>query len=147
MLLILKEDTMITVFPFTKKPPSCTLTCGFQYVRKTTINSKITIMDKKEALEIAQQYVDAVKEHNLQITEAKLFGSYATGSADQWSDIDICIVSPKFENSFESRVQLMHLKHSIDERIEPHPFTPEDIQSKWIPIALNIRKYGIPLKI
>lgn len=107
----------------------------------------VNYMNKKEAIQLAQKYVNTIINHGVPIIEAKLFGSYTTGKADQWSDIDVCLVSSSFTNQFDSRVQLMHLKHDIDERIEPHPFTPEDFQSKWIPITSVIRENGIKLKI
>ena len=120
---------------------------GYRFVSSITIDSSIFTMKKIEAVRFAQQYVDAIKYQGIPLTGATLFGSYATGRADQWSDIDICLVSPTFKNRFDSRVQLIRLKHAINESIEPHPFTPEDIESQWLPMASEIQKYGIALKV
>ena len=43
------------------------------------------------------QYLAVLKQDNLPIKEAILFGSFAKGSK-KWSDIDICIISSKFKS-------------------------------------------------
>jgi predicted nucleotidyltransferase len=50
----------------------------------------------------------------------------AVVSARPWSDIDVAVISPDFsEDLFEERVILMQWAATIDDRIEPQPFTPE----------------------
>ncbi len=60
------------------------------------------------------------------IDHAYLYGSFAKGTVDKWSDIDIAIVSSDFSGDlFEDRRVLMRLASAIDDRIEPKPFTKE----------------------
>jgi predicted nucleotidyltransferase len=79
------------------------------------------------------------------IDVAYLFGSYAKGTSNKWSDIDIAIVSSDFlDDLFEERLNLMQLAASIDDRIEPKPFKTElfDLND---PLVDEIQKYGIQL--
>jgi predicted nucleotidyltransferase len=104
-------------------------------------------MVRSKAIQLAQQYVDVVRSKGIPLEAAYVFGSQIKGTADRWSDIDTCLVSSSFTDRFDSRVKLMHLKHSVSELIEPHPFTPDDLQSKWMPLALEIKQHGVALKV
>ena len=46
--------------------------------------------------EIIERYLKSLKQHNIPVKEAILFGSYAKGNYQEWSDIDIAIVSEIF---------------------------------------------------
>lgn len=46
---------------------------------------------------VINEYLLLLKEHNIAIRQAILFGSYAKGDYQEWSDIDIALVSDKFE--------------------------------------------------
>lgn len=68
-------------------------------------------------------YLEKLRNAGMKISEAYIFGSYAKGKADKWSDIDIAVVSPQIGNDrFEERVRLTELAVSVDDRIEPLPF-------------------------
>ena len=61
------------------------------------------------------------------LKSAYLFGSYAKGNAGDYSDIDLAVVSDKFEGSRffdKKKLNKYILKTSID--IEVHPFRTED---------------------
>jgi predicted nucleotidyltransferase len=61
----------------------------------------------------------------ISITEVILFGSYASGTPHKYSDIDIAVVSPDFENkdvSFKADIfSKAKINCSID--VDIHPFT------------------------
>ena len=79
-----------------------------------------------ELKELMRRYIAQVNQVK-QVDRAYLYGSYAKGRANKWSDIDIAIVSPDFsQDLFEERVFLMKLALNFDDRIEPSPFRPED---------------------
>ena len=60
------------------------------------------------------------------IDGAYLFGSFAKGTSNEWSDIDIAIISSDFSDDlFEERLNLMQLAASVGDRIEPKPFKKE----------------------
>jgi predicted nucleotidyltransferase len=74
-----------------------------------------------------------------------LFGSYATGKAGRYSDIDLAIVSDKFiGDRFDDRNKLNKyiLKTSID--IEVHPFTIEEF-TEDDPFVKEIIETGIKI--
>jgi len=79
------------------------------------------------------------------LDSAYLFGSHAKGTSNQWSDIDLAVVSPDFsEDLYEERLVLMRLAAEIDDRIEPKPFRP-DMFNLNEPIVDEIQKHGLKL--
>jgi len=81
------------------------------------------------------------------VDSAYLFGSHAKGTSNQWSDIDLAIVSPDFsEDLYEERLILMRLAAEIDDRIEPKPFRPEMFTPNE-PLVDEIQKHGLKLRI
>lgn len=78
-----------------------------------------------------------------QIQAAYLYGSQTKGRATSWSDIDVAVVSSDFSDDlFEERLVLMHLAASIDDRIEPCPFTEETFNESD-PLASEIQQHGL----
>ena len=55
-----------------------------------------------------------------------LFGSYAKGTENENSDIDIAIISDDFDDIYECMANLMGMTWDIDARIEPHPIKKKD---------------------
>jgi len=77
------------------------------------------------------------------IDGAYLFGSFAKGTSNEWSDIDIAIISSDFSDDlFEERLNLMQLAASVDDRIEPKPFK-KDLFDRNDPLVDEIQKHGI----
>jgi predicted nucleotidyltransferase len=50
-----------------------------------------------------------------------IFGSQVTGRTDRWSDIDLIVVSPRFDEPYtrDDRFLLWHVAGAVDNRIEP----------------------------
>ena len=96
-----------------------------------------------EIKKIIKHFLDEVrKKYN--IDGAYLYGSYAKGTSNKWSDIDIAIISPDFSDDlFAERLTLMQLAASIDDRIEPKPFKAE-LFDRNDPLVDEIQKNGIP---
>ena len=87
-------------------------------------------------------FLVALNQHK-RIQRAFVYGSFATGTATEWSDIDVAIVSSDFsEDLFEERLNLMRIAFRIDERIEPHPFTPDAFDGDD-PLASEVRQNGV----
>jgi len=81
----------------------------------------------------------------LRVEAAYLYGSQAMGSARPWSDIDVAVISPDFSDDlFQDRIDLMKLAATIDDRIEPQPFTPERFGPND-PLASEISHNGVRL--
>lgn len=101
-----------------------------------------------DILAAVNNYLDEVSRSGINVSEAILFGSRARGSARTDSDIDVCIVSPSLGKDWVAEtVSLRRLAFNIDTRIEPIPLNPDDIKDRFNPLAQEINKYGIRVKI
>lgn len=104
-----------------------------------------TILDPKIVKQI-KDFGKILQKNRLKVDKLILFGSYSKGTQKPWSDIDLCVVSPKFgKNRFEERVRLMKLSLKGGENIEPHPYNPKDLNNKWDPLASEINIYGVEI--
>ena len=83
-------------------------------------------MEQEQALTLLRAYIDVVRSAGFHVISAYLFGSAARGEANQDSDIDVALVLENMSDSFDTQVELMKLRRSIDLRIEPHPFSSSD---------------------
>ena len=70
-----------------------------------------------------QGYLQALRDRGLPVRFGVVFGSQATGRADEWSDIDLLVVSPHFDGPRSRRDinRLWHVAARVDSRIEPFP--------------------------
>jgi predicted nucleotidyltransferase len=94
---------------------------------------------------IINKYLLSLKEHNIPIKQAVLFGSYARGNYNDWSDIDIALVSDIFEGSRikdKSKIRKITLSVSCD--IEVLPYCPKDF-TKEDPFVKEILDSGIKI--
>ena len=78
-------------------------------------------MLEQSVLTAVRAYISAVKAQGILVELAVVFGSHATGRAHAWSDIDLLVVSPQFDDMKDrSYINLLwHLAARIDSRIEP----------------------------
>ena len=83
----------------------------------------------KEILNSINEFIKEIKKH-YNITAIILFGSYAKGTEDEDSDIDIAIISDDFEDIYECMANLMGMTWDIDARIEPHPIKKKDFEEE-----------------
>jgi len=103
-------------------------------------------MDKREdIILIAKKYLELVKDSNfpMQIDKAYLFGSYAKGSPQKDSDIDIAFIVNKWVGNYEEAiVPIWRLRKSIDFRIEPHIVVKDEDYAGFLP---EIQRTGIEI--
>ena len=97
-------------------------------------------MDKKDVLKIARKFASVIMK-NYDCKQVFLFGSYAKGTNQEESDIDIAVILREFKNPIDIQLELMRLRRNIDSRIEPHPFREKDF-NMTNPVADEIMKYG-----
>lgn len=88
-------------------------------------------------------YLEVLKERKLPITSAYLFGSWAKGKQHKWSDIDMCIVSPKLRGWTTRHRNITTLPFTDLDIIEPHGFNPKEFKPEEDPLVYEIMKYGI----
>lgn len=75
-------------------------------------------MDKAAVIEKLNVYVDLVRDY-FPVQKAILYGSYAKGTAREYSDIDVAVIVDKIDDILESEYKLFELRRDIDEMIEP----------------------------
>lgn len=83
----------------------------------------------KEILNSINEFIKEIKKH-YNITTIILFGSYAKGTENEDSDIDIAVISDDFEDIYECMANLMGMTWDIDVRIEPHPIKKKDFDEE-----------------
>lgn len=79
----------------------------------------------QDILDTIYKFIDEIKKY-YNITDIILFGSYAKGTANEDSDIDIAVISDDFEDIYDCMAILMGMTWDIDARIEPHPIKKKD---------------------
>ncbi len=72
-------------------------------------------------------YLGTLSRSNILVKEAVFFGSYATGTYQEWSDIDIALVSDIFiSNRMDDKDKIRDITLSVSNEIEVLPFASAD---------------------
>lgn len=73
--------------------------------------------------ESVKSYLKKVQENGIPVQHGVIFGSQATGHSNVFSDIDILVISPQFDELRERKYinLLWHIAAGVDSRIEPIP--------------------------
>lgn len=86
-------------------------------------------MAKKQFEVSIKKYLEALKEKNIRVQKAILYGSLAAGNSDEDSDIDLAIVSPDLgRDRFKESLLLKKITRGIDLEISPRPYSVEQYQ-------------------
>jgi predicted nucleotidyltransferase len=116
-----------------------------EYKENRGVENMASGKDKQLIFNEVLQYISLLKDKNIHILQAYLFGSYAKGNADEWSDIDLVLVTDRFiGDSFDFRFMLTKLARSIDPDIEPHPYLTSEFNESN-PFAKEVLKTGVRL--
>lgn len=98
-----------------------------------------------------KRYLRALQaDHGLDARAAVLFGSYARGGADEWSDIDLVVLAGRFDREITRQdVELLWwVAAKTDSRIEPIPCGErqwlEDDKSALLEIARREGELIVP---
>ena len=74
-----------------------------------------------------KSYLAQLESIGIHVQQAILFGSHASGKNDEWSDIDLAIVSKDFiGNRFEDRNKICKSTLPVNSNISPMPYRSED---------------------
>lgn len=103
-------------------------------------------MSIKKVTFIVQKYLQKVEKAGIPVIKVYIFGSQVKGKARQGSDIDLCIISPRFgKDRQKERVMLMNLSDETTDIIEPHPYSPSDFNNYFDSLSSEIRKTGLTI--
>ena len=87
---------------------------------------KRTATGRSDASVVAQRYAEYIQ-NEINVLGIYLFGSHVNGNVRSDSDIDIAVVSDSFTGDpVDDQSMLLLLKSNVDNRIEPHPFLPDE---------------------
>lgn len=93
----------------------------------------------------------ATLQTQIRLKKVYLFGSFANGNEKEFSDIDLAVISPDFENMepFERLVFLGNIAWKAGTpRIEAVGYTPREFAStSQLDFPFEIKQKGIALKI
>ena len=99
----------------------------------------------KKIIKVVRDYTKRLSEQDkIPIKKVIIFGSYAKGNPHKWSDVDICIVSPKFKD-FLKDLQFLLIKRSDKEvmaGLEPVGFSGKDFR-EGSSLIEEIKKTGV----
>lgn len=96
-------------------------------------------------IESIKLLLDTLNKSDILIQKAILYGSYAKGNSDQYSDIDLALVSDSFSgNRFLDKEMIRRYVVGVNSDISPMPFRPEDFNRNNI-FAQEIMKDGISI--
>ncbi len=96
----------------------------------------------REIMESIEKYIERISQY-YKIEAIILFGSYAKGTENEDSDIDIAVISSDFKNIIQDGADLIGYTWKIDTRIEPHPIRTEDYENIATPFVQEVINTGI----
>ena len=96
---------------------------------------------RRELKHLLKRYQEKLKAMNIPVTNIYLYGSYAKNKARKGSDIDICIISPKFKDRIDATMMLMKIRNDDELMISPVAFSPDTFVEEN-PLAWEIKQTG-----
>jgi len=103
-------------------------------------------MVEETVIGAGKRYLAGLHAFGIRASKAVLFGSFAQGQADEWSDIDLIVIAPEFDGPRELTVveKLWLATASADDRIEPIPCGEREWETEHGRPILDIaRREGI----
>ncbi len=98
-----------------------------------------------EIKELINKFIYELEATNIHVQKAVLFGSYARGTNDKWSDIDIAIVSDNFVgNRYYDNEKIRKAKFATSFELEPLTYRPEEFNESN-PFVREILRHGISI--
>jgi len=90
------------------------------------------VKTRYEIKKIIVRYIDELEKLGIEVSQVILYGSYARGKPQEYSDIDIAVVSPAFSklDIFERQEILSRAHHKFRVPLEPIGLTPKQLKEK-----------------
>lgn len=79
------------------------------------------VLTRNEAIDVVKHYKKVITPRFEQEPRVILYGSYAKGNANPWSDIDVAVIIPKIKDEewLLQSTRLVHDGHEVNDLIEP----------------------------
>jgi predicted nucleotidyltransferase len=106
-------------------------------------------MATTEVIELLRKYILLLNSNGISVYKAFLYGSYSTNTANDGSDIDVMIVSEKYDETDDEAVgKIWKLTRLVSTKIEPfligkNKYISDDIS----PLIEQIKRQGIELSL
>ena len=102
-------------------------------------------MVDSEIVTVVRQYLAALPAFGIHARRAVLFGSFVQGKADEWSDIDLIVLAPEFDEPHGIElVEQLWRATVTDNRIEPIPCGEDEWETDGgRPILEIARREGV----
>ena len=98
-----------------------------------------------EIIDKVQKFGEAIK-NSLSVEKIFIFGSYANGKYNEYSDIDVCVIAKTSDNNYESLLKIINKTKDIDARIEPVVFSIEEfVNESDFGLLKEVKKYGLEI--
>lgn len=104
-------------------------------------------MAQREIIELLKKYIILLNAEGVSVYKAFLFGSYSTNTANESSDIDVLIVSDKYNDSDDEIIgKIWKLTRKINSKIEPYLIGINKFRNDNISPFINmIKSQGIEI--
>lgn len=107
-------------------------------------------MVDKNIVASVQNYLQAVSKKGVPVSYGVLFGSYARNQQHEWSDIDLLVVSSRYDRKWTHKdwAKLWRIAANTDARIEPIPVGAKQYENDDSSLIIEVaRREGtiIPL--
>lgn len=90
-----------------------------------------------------KKFINELNNFKIKVNKAYLYGSYAKGTYNEWSDIDVAVVSNDFIGvRLFDKEKMIKAISKVDYSISPLPFRPEDFNENDL-FVKEILKTGI----
>ncbi len=97
-----------------------------------------------------KRYLSNLHAHGIHARKAVLFGSYARGEANQWSDIDLVVLAPEFDTEYTMSLveEMWGARDGASILIEPIPCGEQQWETDdTLPILEIARREGIEISV
>jgi len=104
-------------------------------------------MARSEIIELLKKYILLLNAEGVSVNKAFLFGSYSTDTATENSDIDVMLVSNKFDENDDLIIgKIWKLTRKINTKIEPFLIGNKKFnEDNTSPLISNIKDKGIEI--
>ncbi|MBI2436425.1 MAG: nucleotidyltransferase domain-containing protein [Candidatus Magasanikbacteria bacterium] len=102
----------------------------------------------KKIIKAVEAYAKSLQHDKVPVKNVYIFGSFAKGNPHEWSDIDVCVISPKFKDSWDALTYLWQktprITNAYEPHIEPVGYSPKVFKEGGMLID-EIKRYGVKI--